>query len=305
MTINLIPVDSTQINLPQAAQRSKMSTPVHFAMPIYPIFQLLDLTGPLDILNLLSSRAPGQPLTLTLLSESLDPVPTKPIPPKNASWKFDLGSVSGGTGGKANTTFNQYLTPDATYQDYLDAVAKPSAPSSPKPIDVLLIPGGLGSRTMRVDNDTGTKSSNVAALLDFIPKIAPHVQKSIITVCTGSDILAQAGLLDGRRATTNIMMFKTVSERRPAVDWQHYARWCYAPAIDEGESEGGKMVRKTPETWTSAGISAGMDVTLAYIANYWSLETARGLAKSLEYEWREVPEGQIDPLYEKNGSIES
>jgi len=277
-----------------AANTPPSSAPVHYLVPIFPGFQLLDLTGPLDILNLLSTQ-PGSPrLTLTLISDSLQPVPTKPIPPAGVEWKFDLDTAFPETGGKVNTLFNQYLTPDTTYSEFLSGIRSGFGETKrPPTVDVLLIPGGVGTRLLRTWPD-GSKTSNIQGLLDFIPQIKSYVSTAIITVCTGSYALAQTGILDKRRATTNMERFADVAARNPGVYWQRGARWVRSLS-SEGEGPAGL------EIWTSAGISAGMDVTLAFVAEYYGgIDVARDLAKELEYDWREIPEGERDPLYEKH-----
>lgn len=271
-----------------------MSPPTHYLLAIFPGYQLLDLAGPLDILNILSLVKSELPFTLTIIAESLDPVPSKPIAPSSAKWSYNLEAEFPQTKGKVNPAFNQYLLPDITFDQLINSLDDPSKNNGHfSPVDVLLIPGGVGTRLNRVHSD-GQATSNVKGLLDFIPKMAPHVGNAIITVCTGSDVLAQTGLLDDRRATTNMSRFQDVVGRNPTVNWQNWARWVRSvPDQSKGEAN--------IDIWTSAGISAGMDVTLAFIAHhYGGLELSRDLAKRLEYDWREIPEGQKDPLYEKH-----
>ena len=81
-------------------------------------------------------------------------------------------------------------------------------------------------------------------------------------------MVAHAGLLDGRRATTNKLAFKWVTEQGPAVDWVKQARWV----------EDGKFA-------TSSGVAAGIDMTLALIARLSSAERAELIATRMEYEW--------------------
>jgi putative intracellular protease/amidase len=269
--------------------------PIHYLLPIFPGFQLLDLAGPLDILNLLSLAhldPETQPISLTFIAESRDPVPVKPIVPKGASWSFDLVDAYPKTEGKTNLTFNQYLQPDTTYDEFLRALQENESNAR---VDVVLIPGGVGTRLKRLDQD-GSKTSNIQSLLDFLPKVAPHISTAIITVCTGSDALAQTGLLDNRRATTNMTRFKEVAARSPSVRWADHARW-----VRSLPSEVQDRAATPIEIWTSAGISAGMDVTLAFIAHFYGgIELSRNLAKALEYDWREIGEGEVDPLYTKH-----
>lgn len=275
-----------------------MSPPTHYLLAIFPGYQLLDLAGPLDILNLLSLIKDDLPFTLTIIADTLEPVPSKPVPPPSAKWSFDLQAQFPQTNGKVNTEFNQYLLPDVTFDQFLHALDDPSTNKKDghfSPVDVFLIPGGIGTRLSRVGSD-GQTISNVRGLLDFIPKITPHISNAIITVCTGSDVLAQTGLLDNRRATTNMARYQDVMKKNPKVNWRSWARW--VRSLPDKSAD-----RANIEIWTSAGISAGMDVTLAFIAHhYGGLELSRDLAKRLEYDWREVPEGEKDPLYEKHWS---
>ena len=267
--------------------------PTHYLLPIFPGFQLLDVSGPLDILNLLSTvhlDPEKQPLSLTIIAESLDPVPVKPIPPNTANWQFDIADAFRGSGGKTNLSFNQNLQPDTTYEDFLAALD--SGQNKP-PVDIVLIPGGVGTRLKRIHSD-GSETRNIQSLLDFLPKVGPHISTAIITVCTGSYALAQAGLLHDRRATTNMTRFKDVAAQNPQVRWVDFARW-----VRSLPSENTKAL--PIEIWTSAGISAGMDVTLAFVAHFYGgIEVARSLAKALEYDWRESAEGEKDPLYLKH-----
>ncbi|EXJ70078.1 uncharacterized protein A1O5_07151 [Cladophialophora psammophila CBS 110553] len=269
------------------------SPPVHYLLPIFPGFQLLDLAGPLDILNILSAQLDPDkyPLSLTFIAETLDPVPVKPIPPKSANWTFDLPNALPQTNGKINTSFNEYLQPDTTYADFWEALRA----GKPGPhIDVLLIPGGIGTRLRRVHPD-GSKTSNIQSLLDFVPKVVPHISTAILTVCTGSDALAQTGLLNARRATTNISRWADTTGRNPKVSWVNFARWVRSLPSEARGHDSAPI-----EIWTSAGISAGMDLTLAFVEQFYGgQDVARGLAKALEYDWREIAEGERDPLYEK------
>ena len=125
--------------------------------------------------------------------------------------------------------------------------------------DVLLIPGGRGTRR-EVEN---------ANLLRWLAKAAGHAE-IVASVCTGSALLARTGLLDGRRATSNKLAFGWVKSQGPKVLWQPRARWV----------EDGKF-------FTSSGVSAGMDMTLAVIARLHGEARARQVARWAEYTWRE------------------
>lgn len=141
----------------------------------------------------------------------------------------------------------------------------------PKP-GILFIPGGLGARREK-DN---------IELLNWIRMIAklPSMQL-ICTVCTGSLILAQTGLLDGKKATTNKLAFDEVAKQRPSVEWIRQARWCF----DFGED--GKFA-------TSSGVAAGIDMSLALIAEQHGRQMALDVAKRSEYIWNSDSEN--DPF---------
>lgn len=289
------------------ANTSTTSTPkpLNFIIALFPGFQLLDLTGPLDILNILTLPPFSQPLTLTFLSTTLDPVPTKPIPPKSATYTYDLQSLNGT--GEVGVGFNQHITPDATFAGYLADLTADRMPAEKRP-DILLIPGGLGSRLLRLTQTaSGEESSlNIVDLIAWIPRVVPHLRTGIMTVCTGSDILARSGVMEGRRATTNMLRFEDVAGRNKGVQWVKGARWVRSCAGEGGagttggaEGTGGsESVGKDKEIWTSAGISAGMDLTLAFAAEYYGgMEVSREVARRLEYDWAEPGEGEVCRFY--------
>ena len=168
-------------------------------------------------------------------------------------------------------------------------------------IDVLLIPGGIGTRMFRVDKESGERSSNVKAVVDFVRAVGHGrwIRSALLTVCTGSDLLARTGLLEGRRATTNAVAFEKVKERNVGVEWLRYRRWVRSLPEEVSDQRGakGKGVLDK-EIWTSAGISAGMDLMLWFLAEIYGMDLARNISRRLEYEWREhVGEGEVDPYY--------
>ena len=127
--------------------------------------------------------------------------------------------------------------------------------------DLLLVPGGRGSRR-EVDNP---------AMLDWLRKQA-ETASLVTSVCTGSALLARAGLLDGRRATTNKAAFDWVASQGARVDWQKKARWV--------EDE---------RFFTASGVSAGIDMSLAVIARILGEEQALQVATWSEYDWHRDP----------------
>lgn len=129
------------------------------------------------------------------------------------------------------------------------------------PFDILLLPGGRGTRR-EVENPV---------LLNWLRKQAQSAE-FICSVCTGSALLARAGLLDGQRATTNKAAFEWVVSQGERVDWQKQARWV-----------------EDDRYFTSSGVSAGMDMSLALIARVVDQNTAQQVATWAEYEWHQDP----------------
>ena len=125
--------------------------------------------------------------------------------------------------------------------------------------DLFLIPGG--DSALRVPDST--------VMVDWIRSTAQNAEM-VMTVCTGSVLLAMTGMLDGRKATTNKQDFRGTVPLGPNVEWVTQARWV----------EDGKF-------FTSSGVSAGMDMTLAAIANLYGLETAKRTAEGIEYQWHD------------------
>jgi len=125
--------------------------------------------------------------------------------------------------------------------------------------EIILVPGGLGTRK-EVDN---------TQLLNEIKKLSSE-SDYVLSVCTGSALLAKAGLLDGKQATSNKRAFSWVESQGADVDWDKKARW----KID------GKY-------YTSSGVSAGMDMALGFLADRHGVDFARKVAKEIEYNWTE------------------
>ena len=125
-------------------------------------------------------------------------------------------------------------------------------------LDLMLVPGGVG---------TFPQLGN-AAILDFLRERGARAEVAM-SVCTGAALYAKAGLLDGRRATTNKQFFAMTCASGPNTKWIEQARWV----------EDGPIV-------TSSGVSAGMDMSLAVIAKLWGLPVAEQIAALTEYEWQ-------------------
>ncbi|KAJ9661527.1 hypothetical protein H2198_001907 [Neophaeococcomyces mojaviensis] len=290
-------------------------TPTNYVVVLYPCHQLLDSAGPLDILSTITKRPEGANITLTVAAETLEPVPLAPVPPAGVDWEFEdvaeLPKAEDGEVGGAG--FDVEIRPSVTFEELLKSLRGRNdgmfemvdgrGRKVVRSVDVLLIPGGIGTRMFRVpkggkgEGGVGERWNNVEGAVKFVKELCEGqwVQSAVLTVCTGSDLLARTGLLDGRRATTNVMAFEKVAERNKGVQWQRLRRWVRS-LPEEVKGDGKKGFEK--EIWTSAGISAGMDLMLWFVAEIYGKEFAHGIARRLEYEWRShIEEGEVDPYY--------
>ncbi len=129
-------------------------------------------------------------------------------------------------------------------------------------VDIFLIPGGYGTR-VEVNN---------VSLIHKIREISER-SKYVLTVCTGTALLAKTGLLDGRKATSNKRAFDWVTTQGPNVNWVKRARW----VVDD-------------KYYTSSGVSAGMDMTLGFLQDMHGVDFARDVAHTIEYTWQQDKE---------------
>lgn len=123
--------------------------------------------------------------------------------------------------------------------------------------DLLLVPGGNSALIEGEDDE----------LKQWIREVSANAER-VMGVCTGTILLGMAGVLDGRKATTNKLDFTKTVHLAPQVEWVKEARWV----------EDGKF-------FTSSGVSAGMDMALAVMADLFGMEMAENLALGCEYEW--------------------
>lgn len=125
------------------------------------------------------------------------------------------------------------------------------------PVDILIIPGGKGARENEVKNDI---------IINWIRQQMKEV-KLITSVCTGALLLAKAGLLDGLKATTHWASIQTFKKDFPNVEVMENVKF-----VDEGH------------IITSAGISAGINMSFHIVKNLLGVEIAQETAKSMEYD---------------------
>jgi transcriptional regulator GlxA family with amidase domain len=187
---------------------------------LFPAVEVLDFAGPYEVFSVTRldearRRDDPSPFEVLLVAEKAEPVVA--------------------TGGLR-------VIPDVT----VDACPR---------LDVLVVPGGWGTRT-EIDNQR---------LIQWIGKRAQEVE-TLTSVCTGSMMLGKAGLLDGRRATTHWRALDWMRESFPTVTVEEKLH-----VVEDGN------------VLTSAGISAGIDMALRVVARYHGEAIGRATAKNMEY----------------------
>ncbi|MFB5576119.1 DJ-1/PfpI family protein [Bacillus cereus] len=125
------------------------------------------------------------------------------------------------------------------------------------PVDILIIPGGKGARENEVKNDI---------IINWVRQQMKEV-KLMTSVCTGALLLAKAGLLEGLKATTHWASIQTFKKDFPNVEVMENVKF-----VDEGH------------IITSAGISAGINMSFHIVKNLLGVEIAEETAKSMEYD---------------------
>lgn len=139
--------------------------------------------------------------------------------------------------------------------------------------DLLFIPGG----------DSALEAAKEPELMQWIIEASANAER-VMAVCTGTVLLGMTGVLDGRKATTNKRDFTATVPLAPKVEWVKEARWV----------EDGKF-------FTSSGVSAGMDMALAVMADLFGMEMADALALGTEYEWHK--DASRDPFAKLAGLV--
>jgi transcriptional regulator GlxA family with amidase domain len=128
-------------------------------------------------------------------------------------------------------------------------------------LDILVVPGGLGTRR-ELHNDR---------LIGWIAERAKEVEV-LTSVCTGAMLLGQTHVLDGKPATTHWRSLEWMRNSFPAV--------AVRDDVNVVETDNGRVL-------TSAGISAGIDMALQVVARYHGEDIARATARFMEYRYPE------------------
>ena len=153
--------------------------------------------------------------------------------------------------------------------DNVAVLTKPFS-ESPSSSYILFVPGGLGTRVLVQDVEFVRELKRLGENANFV-----------LTVCTGSILFSKTGLLNGRRATSNKRAFRWTAEESPSVHWVKKARWV-----------------KDGNIYTSSGVSAGIDMSLAYVSEILGYEVAKQLSIEIEYKWNDkLDEDDFAELY--------
>jgi transcriptional regulator GlxA family with amidase domain len=128
------------------------------------------------------------------------------------------------------------------------------------PLDILLVPGGLGTR----------REMNNERVVGWIGERAKQAG-TVASVCTGSILLGKAGVLDGKRATSHWMALEWMQEIFPRTKVERGLHF-----VEDGN------------IFTSAGVSAGIDLSLIIVSRLLGEDVARLTAKQMEYTYPET-----------------
>ncbi|UFU00106.1 DJ-1/PfpI family protein [Radiobacillus kanasensis] len=163
--------------------------------------------------------------------------------PQTDEKPFNVKTIS--ENGKAISARNRLVvTPDFSFANH---------PS----LDILIIPGGFGAEEIEIHNSKA---------INWMKEQGSKVE-IVTSVCTGALLLAKAGLLDGRKATTHWMDVDRLEREFPSVMVQRNVKF-----VDEGS------------IITSGGISAGINMSFHLISRLHGKEVAEQTAKRMEYE---------------------
>jgi transcriptional regulator GlxA family with amidase domain len=216
--------------------------PLTLTLLAYDGVELLDLTGPCEVFTT-ASRVAARPDGAQLPGAALA-----------AGWQVRTVSRDGAA---VRSRAGLRVLPDGGFGDARAALAPPTTPT-----DILLIPGGV---TDAAEACPATRA--------WLLRQAPAA-RVLAAVCTGSFILAAAGLLQGpRRVTTHPEDLAPMRARWPQLQVLDGPRW----VVDD-------------RLWTSAGISAGIDLSLALVAHLASPALAERTARQMDYRWISQPD---------------
>lgn len=143
--------------------------------------------------------------------------------------------------GPLATTFGVKIVADCAFAEAADH------------FDTLIVAGGMGALAARENRE----------MVEWIRRTSPNVRRTA-SICTGAFLLAESGLLDGRKATTHWKFCETLAQDYPAL-----------------EVEPNRIYIRDEEVYTSGGITAGIDLALALVEEDWGSDIANRVARFL------------------------
>ncbi|KAJ4480964.1 class I glutamine amidotransferase-like protein [Lentinula aciculospora] len=224
----------------------------HLAVCLFPDVTILDYQGPIELLGGFSTDLRAKPDSY--LHKFKQYLPSFAIDVEYLSDSEDAVIPSAGP----------RVLPTGTYEGVMKAG---------KQFDILLIPGG----------PTASPAHAHPSLLQFLKQQAPGA-KHILTICSGSWILAGTGLLDGKKATTNKMLYNiiTVHTKDMNITWIPKARY---------------VVNDDKKIWTSSGVTAGMDLAHAFLEYLAGHDTADKLGMVLEMSYKQAGDDEFAAIH--------
>ncbi len=125
-------------------------------------------------------------------------------------------------------------------------------------MDILIVPGGYGAEEIEIHNQK---------MLSWL-KDRENGVKTVASVCTGAFLLAESGILKEHRVTTHWMDIDRLKREYPKLTVVEHVKY-----VDQGK------------ILTSAGISAGIELSLYIVMKYCGIEAAKNAAKRIDYRW--------------------
>ena len=210
------------------------TAPWNVAILVFDQVEVLDFAGPFEVF----SRTRVDPSREALRTDE-----GAPFRPFTVAKTADVVNATGGL----------RIVPHHTFAD------------APR-VDLLVVPGGFGTRSLLDDAET----------LDWVRRVARDARQ-VTSVCTGSLLLAKAGLLSGRRATTHWAALGELESLGGGVDVVRDARW-----VDDG-------------VISSAGVAAGIDMAFYVVEKLLGKEVADRTARYIDYPRGTVTGGVASP----------
>ncbi|KAF1942552.1 class I glutamine amidotransferase-like protein [Clathrospora elynae] len=206
------------------------------------LFRMFDMLDVYGPSEILQFIGGSYKTDIVYIAETLDAVTTRPV----------LAAMN-----PLSSEVYPSLTPTHTFK---------TAPE----LDILIIPGGPGWRN----------PTSLNATMAYIRETAPKVRQ-VLTICTGSALAARAGIMDGKKATSNKSSWATTVAENPNTTWVPSARWV--------EDSSG-----SPPVWSSSGVTAGIDMMLHWVEQTYNAQSATNIARFIEHV--RITDPSIDPF---------